>query len=85
MNISDEILRSLEKTSGATAAQLASMTGISIKKVSAAMHHLISAGKAEQIGEALAEKSRYVNLYAAKVREDAKPIAQQTWFSPMMQ
>jgi DNA-binding MarR family transcriptional regulator len=86
MNISDEILNALEKTESATVSDIAGKTGFSKMKVSAAIHHLISAGKAFHIGEVPISKSREVNLYSAKARQAQKlNFEKQSWLSPLMQ
>ena len=83
---SETILTALQTTEHATASDLATKTGVSIKKVSAALHHLISSGKVFHIGEVPISNSRQVNLYSS-----TKPVAEvmefkaQTWLSALMQ
>jgi len=82
---SETILTALQTTGQATASDLASKTGVSIKKVSAALHHLISSGKVFHIGEVPISNSREVNLYSAiKPVTEVMKFKAQTWFSALM-
>lgn len=86
MTESKIIFEALDEEKSATASDLAIKTGLSVKKVSAALHHLISSGKVYHIGERPISASREVNLYSTRKREpEVIRVTRQTWYSPLMQ
>lgn len=86
MSESKIIFEALDEDKSATASDLATKTGLSVKKVSAALHHLISSGKVYHIGERSISASREVNLYSTKQRPPKIfEVVKQSWFSPLLQ
>lgn len=84
---SDRVLKAFEGQPEATAAQIAGVSGLSIREVSAALAHLISAGKVYHIGDMPISKHREVNLYALRPKAIERPpcnFPRQTWLSPIM-
>lgn len=86
MNKSKIIFEALGEDKIATASDLAIKTGLSVKKVSAALHHLISSGKVYHVGERPISASREVNLYSTRPKQpECFQIVRQTWYSPLLQ
>jgi len=80
------ILTALQNTESATAKQIAEITGLSIRKVSASLIHWQNCGKVYVIGEVSISPYRQVNLYSLVPQVSEEPavvIHQQTWLSPI--
>lgn len=79
------IFEALEGETSATAAELASKTGISTMKVCAALSYLKSSGRAFLIGVKPISASREVFVYSVKEKvKTAVKLEKQTWFSPLL-
>ncbi len=86
MSETEIILEALERETSATAAELASKTGISTMKVCAALNYLKSSGRAFLIGVKPISASREVFIYSVKEKIKTKVnIEKQTWYSPLLQ
>ena len=81
------IIATLDACDGATSAQIAAATGLSIRKVSGAVMHLKSAGRVYIVGEAPISANRQVNIYSTKPPASARITSitdKQSWLSPLL-
>lgn len=86
MSETEVIYEALEGEESATAAELASKTGISTMKVCSALSYLKSSGRAFMIGVKPISASREVFVYSVKEKiKTTVKIEKQTWFSPLLQ
>lgn len=86
MSETEIIFEALEGEESATAAELASKTGISTMKVCAALSYLKSSGRAFLIGVKPISASREVFVYSVKEKiKTSVKIEKQTWYSPLLQ